>query len=122
MQGISFDCVAQAVYFFGHTNCNVFWFDKNISLFRLMSKIKLGKYLVENIFVKIHYLLYKILKKQELSKKETRNIFYDYFITPIATFQSKSDVNFWCNINNCNIIDYARTSGNCHVFIIKKKM
>ena len=91
-------------------------------LFRLMSKIKLGKYIVENIFVEIHYLLYKILKKQELSKKETRNIFYDYFITPIATFQSKSDVNFWCNINNCNIIDYARTSGNCHVFIIKKNV
>ena len=51
---------------------------------------------------------------------ETRNIFFDYFITPIATFQSKKDVSMWCENNNCNIVDYASTSGNCHVFIINK--
>ena len=89
-------------------------------LFRMMNKIKLGNYIIENMFVNVHYLMYKTLKKQKFSKTETRNIFYDYFMTPIATFQSKSDVNYWSNTNNCNIIKYAKTSGNCHVFIIKK--
>ena len=89
-------------------------------LFRMMNKIKLGNYIIENMFVNVHYLMYKKLKKQKFSKTETRNIFYDYFMTPIATFQSKSDVNYWSNTNNCNIIKYAKTSGNCHVFIIKK--
>jgi len=89
-------------------------------LFRLMNKIKLGKMIVENIFVNFHYLLYKIFKEQKLFLVETRNIFFDYFITPIATFQSKKDVSAWCEDNNCNIVDYARTSGNCHVFIINK--
>ena len=89
-------------------------------LFRMMNKIKLGNYIIENMFVNVHYLMYKTLKKQKFSKTETRNIFYDYFRTPIATFQSKSDVNYWSNTNNCNIIKYAKTSGNCHVFIIRK--
>jgi len=89
-------------------------------LFRVMNKVKLGKYILENVFIRVHYLMYKMFKKQKLSKTETRNIFYDYFITPVATFQSKSDVNTWCNTNNCTVIDYARTSGNCHVFIIQK--
>ena len=89
-------------------------------LFRLMNKIKLGKIIVDNILVEFHYLMYKVFKKQNLSLDETRNIFFDYFITPIATFQSKSDVSAWCNMNNCLIEEYARTSGNCHIFIIKK--
>ncbi len=89
-------------------------------VFRFMNKFSLGNRIIEKLFVKIHYLIYKILRKQKFSKIETRNIFYDYFLTPIATFQSKRNVNSWCDIYDCNIIDYARTSGNCHVFIIKK--
>lgn len=89
-------------------------------LFRLMNKIKLSKVIVESIFVKFHYLMYKIFKKQKLSLNETRNIFFDYFITPIASFQSKSDVRLWANSTNTKIIDYARTNGNCHVFILQK--
>ena len=65
--------------------------------------------------------MYKIFKKQKLSLNETRNIFSDYFITPIATFQSKSDVSLWASSTNTKIVDYARTSGNCHVFILQKK-
>ena len=41
---------------------------------------------MENTFVYLHFILYKLFKKQNLSLKETRNIFYDYFITPIALF------------------------------------
>ena len=88
--------------------------------FRVINAFSLGNYIIENIFVNIHYLMYKVFKKQKLLKTETRNIFYDYFITPVATFQSKSDVNSWCNTNDCTVINYAKTSGNCHVFIIKK--
>jgi len=88
--------------------------------FRLINRFTLGSNIIENIFVSIHYLLYKIFKTQKLSMKETRNIFYDYFITPVATFQSRSDVSSWCDINYCEVIDYDRTSGNCHVFIIQK--
>lgn len=89
-------------------------------LFRLINTIKFGKIIVDNIFVRIHYLMYKVFKKQKLSLNETRNIFYDYFLTPIATFQSKSEVSLWASITNTNIVNYAPTSGNCHIFILKK--
>tara|TARA_B100001250_G_scaffold40975_1_gene32424 strand:- start:6147 stop:6890 length:744 start_codon:yes stop_codon:yes gene_type:complete len=89
-------------------------------VFRVINRIKLGNYIIENIFVFFHYIMYRVFRKQKLSKRETRNIFYDYFITPIATFQSKGDVFAWSSANNCSVIDYSRTSGNCHVFIIRK--
>ena len=88
--------------------------------FRVMNKVKIGAFLVENLFVTLHHLMYKMFKKQQLNKSETRNIFFDYFITPVATFQSKSDVKKWCSKYNCSIVDYSRTSGNCHVFVINK--
>ncbi len=89
-------------------------------LFRSLNQFKIGNYLIENIFIKLHYWMYKLLKSNNLSIRETRNIFYDYFITPIATFHSKSEVGKWCFQTNCQIIKYDKTSGNCHVFIIKK--
>ena len=90
------------------------------SFFRLINKLKFGNYVLENLFVNLHYLIYKVFKKQRLQKIETRNIFFNYFITPIATFQSYNDVESWCNAFNCSIKDYVRTSGNCHIFIINK--
>ena len=90
------------------------------SVLRLMNKSKSGNFIMENTFVVFHYLMYRIFRKQKLSLKETRNIFYDYFITPIATFQSKKDVQNWIDENNCILKKYERTSGNCHVFIIQK--
>tara|TARA_B110000444_G_scaffold239236_1_gene253490 strand:+ start:399 stop:1136 length:738 start_codon:yes stop_codon:yes gene_type:complete len=89
-------------------------------IFRFMNKLRIGAFLIEKMFVNFHYLMYKIFKKQQLNKSETRNIFFDYFITPVATFQSKSDVKKWCSKYNCSIVDYSRTSGNCHVFVINK--
>lgn len=89
-------------------------------LFRLMNKIKLGKIIIDILFVKSHYLLYKVFKKQKLSLNETKNIFYDYFLTPIATFQSKANVSLWASSTNTKIVDYVSTRGNCHVFILQK--
>jgi len=90
------------------------------SIFRLMYKVKIGSIILDKIFVTLHYLMYKLFKNQQLTLAETRNIFFDYFITPIATFQSKSDVKGWVNATNCSIVQYARTSGNCHIFMIQK--
>ena len=54
---------------------------------------------MENTFVYLHFILYKLFKKKNLSLKETRNIFYDYFITPINSFHSKSEVKSWIKIS-----------------------
>ena len=47
-------------------------------------------------------------------------LFYDYFITPIATFQSKKTVLNWIKKENCTLVVYDKTKGNCHIFVIKK--
>ena len=87
---------------------------------RIFNKTQVGNFIMENTFVLLHFLMYRIFRKQKLSLQETRNIFYDYFITPVATFQSKKEVQNWLDNNNCSLEKYDRTNGNCHVFIIKK--
>ncbi len=87
---------------------------------RVLNKNKVGNFIMENTFVLLHFLMYKIFRKQKLILQETRNIFYDYFITPISTFQSKKDVESWLDDSACTLEKYDRTNGNCHVFIIKK--
>jgi len=90
------------------------------AILRWMNTSKIGNFFIENTFILLHFLLYRIFKKQRFSLKETRNIFYDYFITPIATFHSKKDVEEWIKVNNCTLEKYKRTTGNCHIFVIKK--
>lgn len=90
------------------------------SVLRLLNKSKIGNVIMEKTFVILHFLMYKIFRTQKLNIQETRNIFYDYFITPVATFQSKKEVVCWIDDNKCTLEKYDRTNGNCHVFVIKK--
>lgn len=90
------------------------------SVLRLLNKSKIGNIIMEKTFVILHFLMYKIFRKQKLNIQETRNIFYDYFITPVATFQSKKEVVCWIDDSKCTLEKYDRTNGNCHVFVIKK--
>ena len=89
-------------------------------MLRYLNKTRFGSFIMDNTFVLLHFLLYRVFRKRKLNIEETRNIFYDYFLTPIATFHSKNDVQNWIDENNCFLDAYDRTSGNCHVFIIKK--
>ena len=47
-------------------------------LFRFLYRFKYGIYVVDNVAVKIHYIMYKFFKIKSLSRLETRYIFYDY--------------------------------------------
>ena len=91
-------------------------------ILRMMMKYSTGKKIIENFIIKLYYLIYKYFKNNKLSLAETRNIFFDYFLTPIATFHSKNEVKKWVNNSNSKIVDYDRTNGNCHVFLIKKNV
>jgi len=90
------------------------------SVLRLFNKSKIGNIIMERTFVILHFLMYRIFRRQKLSLQETRNIFYDYFITPVSTFHSKKEVVGWIDDNKCTLEKYDRTNGNCHVFIIRK--
>ena len=87
---------------------------------RFINNIRIGKIIIDKILVKLHYILYVIFKRQRLNLGETRNIFYDYFLTPVATFQSKKQVKAWIKDQNSTLVQYDRTNGNCHVFVIQK--
>jgi len=83
---------------------------------------KVGNALIDRFFVPLHYLLYyaKYLRqKRHLSMRTTRSVFYDYFLTPVATFQSKDTVVSWVHQNDCSVEGYERVK-HSHHFVIKK--
>ncbi|MEE2931269.1 MAG: methyltransferase domain-containing protein [Bacteroidota bacterium] len=89
-------------------------------IFRLMHKNRLGEFFIENLFVYLFFLFYKTFKFSKLRFFEIRNIFFDYFLTPIATFHSRSEVKKWILEKDCILEKYEKTNGNCHVFFIRK--
>ena len=48
------------------------------------------------------------------------NIFYDYIITPRATFHTKEEVVNWGNKLSLRLIDYVEKVGNVHAFVFQK--
>ena len=89
-------------------------------IFRLMHKSWFGRILLNIICVNLFFIAYKLFKGSNLKYSEIRNIFFDYFVTPIATFQSKSEVQKWILKERCMLEGYTETDGNCHVFFIRK--
>jgi len=88
---------------------------------RVLTKFKLTNHIIEKICIPLHYKLSKFKKIHKNStKQDIKNIFYDYFITPIAGFQSKKTVQRWIDEAGCSLIKYKKTNQNCHRFIIKK--
>ncbi len=89
---------------------------------RLLNKTRVGNRIVENILVPIHYCLYRLKHRERdtLTLSMTRSSFYDYFLTPIATFQSKATVIEWIKENGCNVSFYEKKAFSHH-FIIRKK-
>lgn len=55
------------------------------------------------------------------SREAIRSLFADYFLTPIASFHSREEVEGWGNGAGLKIEGYdPYPSGNCHLFVFRK--
>lgn len=88
---------------------------------RWLSKYKWGKYVVTYTLGLLYYFIHLLRKKGLKTWKGAKNFFYDYIITPQASFFSKQEIEALGEMNHLEKIHYDNSVGNVHIVIFKKR-
>ena len=85
-------------------------------------KHRAGEFLVHATFLPLYYLVHLIKSRGKRSWAGAKNLFYDYFVTPIAEFLSRDDLDQWGKRCEVDIVDYHPNPRlNVHSFVICKR-
>lgn len=88
---------------------------------RWLVKHRYGRYIVHNTFLPAYFLVHIIKYRGKRTWAGAKNLFYDYMVTPIATFYNKREVVEWGINSRLELLYYDnKTMGSCHAFIFKK--
>jgi SAM-dependent methyltransferase len=76
------------------------------------------------VFFRIPYFLVHFLRsKGKRTWAGTRNLFYDYFVTPQVAFLPRPLVEEWCKREGALVLQYEENRGqNVHSFLVKKEV
>ena len=87
---------------------------------RWAEKTTWGKFLIHVTLMPIYYVVHLFKSHGKRSWRGTKNLFYDYVITPQATFHTREEIIEWGKKNNLQLIKYDENVGNTHVFVFRK--
>jgi SAM-dependent methyltransferase len=90
------------------------------SVFRRIEKNIFGKVFLFLTAVPAYWVLHLIKSRGKRTWNGAVNLFYDYFITPHASFHSHAEVCEWARQENLDLVNYDSSRGNVHAFIFKK--
>jgi len=80
-----------------------------------------GRALVHSTLLPIYYLAHLIKSKGTRTWVGAKNFFYDYIITPQATFHTCEEISLWGAESGMELVYYDKKNiGNCHAFVFKK--
>lgn len=83
---------------------------------------RVGKALVYATFLPLYYLVHLAKSRGKRSWSGAKNLFYDYFVTPIVAFLSYHDLEQWSIECGADIVDYSpNTRLNVHSFLIRAR-
>ena len=68
----------------------------------------------------IYYLVHLVKSGGKRTWRGARHFFYDYFITPRASFHSRDQIADWCRDAGLSVLEYDPHVGNVHAFILRK--
>lgn len=91
------------------------------SIIRRMEKRKSGKFLLNITFIPFYYLVHKLRSGNKISYSGAKNLFYDYFISPIVYFKTKKEILSWAGNMDLKLINYIKKIKNSHVFYFIKQ-
>jgi ubiquinone/menaquinone biosynthesis C-methylase UbiE len=87
---------------------------------RWISRWRWGTRLLETTLLPVYYLVHLLKSRGERTWAGAKNFFYDYIITPRATFHTYEEIEGWADAAGMRIIGYDRNVGNVHAFILRK--
>jgi hypothetical protein len=86
-----------------------------------MEKRTWGRAFVYSTLLSLYYLVHLVKSRGKRTWLGAKNFFYDYIVTPQATFHSKSEIERWASDKGLELLDYDPNVGNVHVFIFQNK-
>lgn len=97
-------------YFYNHLGRPIRW----------MEKRWWGKALIFSTLLPLYYTVHLFKSRGRRTWGGAKNLFYDYIITPQATFHSREEIEGWGRENGLDLMEYDENVGNVHAFIFRK--
>ena len=79
-----------------------------------------GRALIHVTALPLYYLVHLVKSRGKRTWQGARNFFYDYIITPRATFHTREEVEDWGRQNELVLVEYEERVGNTHAFVFRK--
>jgi hypothetical protein len=70
--------------------------------------------------IPLYYLVHLAKSRGRRSWAGAKNFFYDYIITPQATFYTREEITAWGDELGLHLTRYDPLLGNVHVFVFRK--
>ena len=84
---------------------------------RWLERRRWGRWLIHATLLPVYYLVHLVKSRGRRTWQGARHFFYDYIITPRATFHTRVEIEGWGNGADLQLIDYVPVVGNTHVFM-----
>ncbi len=88
---------------------------------RWLEKRAWGRLLVHATLLPVYYLVHLLKSRGKRTWRGARHFFYDYIITPRASFHSKEEIVDWGRAEGLDLLDYDPAVGNVHAFVFRKR-
>jgi ubiquinone/menaquinone biosynthesis C-methylase UbiE len=87
---------------------------------RWLARSAIGRAALAVTLMPAYYLVHLAKSRGRRSWAGAKNFFYDYLLTPRASFYTREEVNAWSNELGLELVGYDPSLGNVHVFIFRK--
>jgi ubiquinone/menaquinone biosynthesis C-methylase UbiE len=87
---------------------------------RWLERMQLGRMLLFATVVPLYWFIHIVKSRGQRTWHGAVNFFYDYFITPRASFHTREEVCAWAREEDLELVEYDASLGNVHVFVFRK--
>jgi SAM-dependent methyltransferase len=100
-------------YYYVYTFCGPF--------VRWMERRLVGRMMLFATLVPLYWLGHRLRSRGVRTWRGAVNFFYDYIMTPRATFHTFEEIRGWSDQEGFELVEYDPSLGNVHVFILRKR-
>jgi ubiquinone/menaquinone biosynthesis C-methylase UbiE len=87
---------------------------------RWLDKSAAGRAALGMTLIPLYYLVHLAKSRGRRGWSGAKNFFYDYIITPQATFYTREEITAWGDALGLDLTKYDPSPGNVHVFVFRK--
>lgn len=88
---------------------------------RWLERSAAGRAALSMTLIPLYYLAHLVKSRGKRTWDGAKNFFYDYIVTPQATFYTREEITAWGDTLGLTLIKYDPSLGNVHVFVFRKR-